>query len=107
MNRVLYLTQRISAMVLAPLVIVHLLLILIVIQGGLSAGEILGRTQGNLLWGFFYSLFVVAAAAHAPIGLRNILREWTGLNPRIIDIICVLLALLLLLTGFRAIVAVV
>ena len=51
----LYVAQRVSAMVLAPLVIVHLLTIIYAIQGGLTAGEILQRTQGSLLWGSLYS----------------------------------------------------
>ena len=58
----LYLAQRISAMIMAPLVFVHLGMMIYAIQGGLSAGEILGRTQGSVFWGLFYGLFVVAAS---------------------------------------------
>ena len=56
--------QRISAMVLALCVLVHLGVMIYAVRGGLSAGEILGRTQGN--WGFaaFYALFVVGPAAN-------------------------------------------
>ena len=47
----LYLAQRISAAILAPLVLMHLGLMVYAIQGGLDAGEILGRTRGSLFWG--------------------------------------------------------
>jgi fumarate reductase subunit C len=45
------------------------------IRGGLTAGEILGRTQGNWLFAIFYEVFVLACLVHAPIGVANILRE--------------------------------
>ncbi|UUX48211.1 succinate dehydrogenase [Nisaea acidiphila] len=102
----LYLLQRASAMLLAPLVLVHLGLILYAVEGGLSAGEILGRTKGNLFWAGFYGLFVLAASLHAPIGLRNILREWTRWRGRSLDLATGGFALLLLALGLRAIWAV-
>ncbi|WP_193185858.1 succinate dehydrogenase [Nisaea sediminum] len=102
----LYLLQRASAMLLAPLVLVHLGLILYAIEGGLSAGEILGRTKGSLFWAGFYGLFVLAAALHAPIGLRNVLREWTGWKGRSLDLATSAFALLLLGLGLRAVWAV-
>ena len=40
--------QRISAMVLALCVIVHLLTMIYAVRSGLSAAEILGRTQGSV-----------------------------------------------------------
>ncbi len=76
----LYLAQRISAMILAPLVLLHLGTMIYAIQGGLDAGEILARTRGSLLWGGVYGLFVIAVAVHAAIGLRNIAREWFGVG---------------------------
>lgn len=102
----LYLLQRASAMLLAPLVLLHLGLILYAVEGGLSAGEILGRTQGSLFWAGFYGLFVLAAALHAPIGLRNILREWTRWRGRSLDLATAGFALLLLALGLRAVWAV-
>ncbi|MBO6559767.1 MAG: succinate dehydrogenase [Nisaea sp.] len=102
----LYLLQRASAMLLAPLVLLHLGLILYAIEGGLSAGEILGRTKGSLFWAGFYGLFVLAAALHAPIGLRNILREWTHWRGRSLDLATGGFALLLLALGLRAVWAV-
>ncbi len=103
----LFALQRLSAKVLAPLVIVHLVLILYAVHGGLSAAEILGRTQGSVAWGAFYALFVVAVAIHAPIGVRNIAREWTQWRSRSLDTACVVLALVLLALGLRAVVAVI
>ncbi len=76
----LYLAQRISAMILAPLVLLHLGTMIYAIQGGLDADEILARTRGSLWWGGVYGLFVIAVAVHAAIGLRNIAREWFGLR---------------------------
>jgi fumarate reductase subunit C len=48
------------------------------VRGGLSAAEILGRTQGNWAFGAFYATFVLASAAHVPVGVANIAREWAG-----------------------------
>jgi len=97
--------QRLSAMILAPLVIVHLIVILYAIRGGLTAAEILSRIQSNGAWMLFYGLFVIAVAVHAPIGLRTILREWTSIPGRIIDPLMVLFACLLLILGARAVYA--
>ncbi|MEP6559412.1 MAG: succinate dehydrogenase, partial [Burkholderiales bacterium] len=52
--------QRISAMVLAVCVLVHLAVIIYAVRGGLSAAEILGRTHGSWSFGLFYAVFVVA-----------------------------------------------
>lgn len=98
--------QRLSAMILAPLVIVHLIVILYAIRGGLTAGEILSRIQSNGAWVLFYGLFVLAVAVHAPIGLRTILREWTSIPGRIIDPMMGVFAGLLLILGARAVYAV-
>lgn len=103
----LFALQRISAKVLAPLVVVHLVLIVYAVHGGLSAAEILGRTQGSVAWGGFYALFVIAVAIHAPIGVRNIVREWTQWRGPSLDIVSVALALALLALGLRAVAAVV
>ena len=78
MTALLFLIQRASAVVLALAVGVHLATIIYAVRGGLTAGEILERTQGNAAYLAFYGLFVVAVAVHAPIGLRNVLREWLG-----------------------------
>ena len=97
--------QRLSALVLALAVTAHLATILYAVRGGLTAAEILSRTHGNLAFALFYGLFVVAIAIHAPIGLRNILREWTRWRGASLDIAFGLLAALLLLLGLRAVFA--
>lgn len=102
----LYLLQRLSAAVLAPLVLVHLIVIVYAVQGGLSAAEILGRTRGSVAWGAFYGLFVLATAIHAPIGLRAVLREWTAWRGRSLDYAMLALAVALALLGLRAVIAV-
>jgi len=107
MERNLYIAQRLSAMLLAPLVLVHLLLIVYAVRQGLTADAILGRTQGSIGWAVFYGAFVIAAAVHAPIGLRNVLAEWTPLPRRAIDWAMVLFAVVLLAMGARAVVAVI
>jgi fumarate reductase subunit C len=71
----LWYAQRISAMVLGICVAVHLVIIFYAIRGGLTAQEILGRTQGNILFALFYEVFVLACFVHAPIGISNILQE--------------------------------
>jgi fumarate reductase subunit C len=101
----LFLAQRASALVLAPLVLIHLGLAIYAIHGGLSAAEILGRTQGSFGWRLFYGLFVVAASIHAPIGLRNVLREWLGWKGVGVNVALAAFGLLLVL-GFRAVSAV-
>ena len=78
--RVLFVAQRYSAMLLAPMVLVHLVVIVLAVRNGLSADEILGRTRDNAIWFWFYLLFVVAASVHAPIGVRNIPVSYTHLT---------------------------
>ena len=86
MSPLLYLAQRGTAAILAVTVAVHLGTIVYAVRGGLTAGEILGRTQGNLAFLLFYAVFVLAAAIHAPIGLRSVLREWAGWRGRSLDV---------------------
>ena len=107
MERRLFLLQRLTAMALAPLVLVHLGLILLAVRGGLTAAEILGRTQGSVGWGLFYGAFVVAVAVHAPIGLRIVLREVTPLPRRAVDGVALGFGAVLLALGLRAVWAVV
>jgi len=106
MSAILFVAQRLSAFVLAAAVAVHLGTILFAVRGGLTAGDILARTHGNVGFLMFYGLFVIAVAVHAPIGLRNILREWTRWRGRSLDLALGLFALLLLALGFRAVFAV-
>jgi fumarate reductase subunit C len=102
----LYIAQRLSALILAPLVLVHLAGIVYATRGGLSAAEILARTEGSPLFAAFYGLFVLAAAVHAPIGLRTIAREMTPWHGRSLDAAACLVALLVLALGLRAVAAI-
>ncbi len=106
MTRGLFVAQRYSAMLLAPFVLIHLVLIIFAVRNGLTAEEILARTNGSTLWFVFYLAFVLAVTIHAPIGVRNVLNEWTGLPVKAVNIICLIVALLMLLTGLRAVLAV-
>jgi len=103
----LYMLQRLSAMVMAPLVLGHIATMIYAIQNGLSASEILGRTQGSLWWGLFYGLFVVAVSIHAAIGVRTVAFEWCRLRGTMLDIFAWLVCLGLLALGGRAVAAVV
>lgn len=105
MTAALFLLQRASAAFLALAVAVHLATIVYAVRGGITAGEILARTQGNLRYLALYSLFVLAVAIHAPIGLRNVLREWVGWKGWLCDGTLLLFSLGLFLLGFRAVIA--
>ena len=83
----LYLLQRLTAIVMAPLVIAHLALMIYAIQGGLTADEILSRTQGSMGWALFYSLFVVTVAINAAIGVRGIVYETVGVDGNALNVI--------------------
>lgn len=99
----LYLLQRISALIMAPLVLGHIAMMIYAIQGGLTAGEILARTQGSVPWFLFYTSFVVAAAIHAAIGLRVIAFEWLGLKGHALATVGWATGLGLLALGLRAV----
>jgi fumarate reductase subunit C len=71
----LYLLQRLTALIMAPLVVGHIAVMIYAIQGGLSAAEILGRTQGSFGWALFYGGFAATVSVHAAIGLRVIVHE--------------------------------
>ncbi|HJU32952.1 MAG TPA: succinate dehydrogenase [Hyphomicrobiaceae bacterium] len=107
MNVRLYILQRATAAIVAPLVLAHLAVIYYATSRGLSASEILGRTRGSLGWGAFYVLFVLAAATHGAIGVRAIALEWGGLRGRRLDALMWAFGLLLALLGLRAVAAVV
>lgn len=102
----LFAAQRLTALVLAPLALVHLGLILYAVEAGLTAEAILGRTAGSGGWALFYGVFVVAAAVHGAIGLRTVAREWTRLPARAIDAGALIMALGLALLGWRGVWAV-
>ena len=102
----LYALQRLSAVVMAPLVVVHLITIMIAVRNGLTAEEILSRTQGLSIWAVFYVVFVLAVAIHAPLGLRKIMVEWFGLPRRGAVWIALAVCVLFLGLGLRSVMAV-
>jgi len=102
----LYMAQRITALLMAPLVIGHIVLMIYAVQGGLSTEEILARTQGSFAWFLFYGLFVIAVAVHGAIGIRTVLYEWVGIKGVMLSGITVVIGLCLFLLGARAVWAV-
>jgi len=107
MNVRLYLWQRLTAAALAPLVLVHVAVIFYATRQGLTAGDILSRTRGSIVWASYYAIFVAAVSVHASIGLRNILTEWSPLTDRRAGYLAIAIGLLLALLGLRAVAAVV
>jgi len=107
MNVRLYLWQRATAAVMAPLVMVHIGVIFLATRHGLSAADILSRTRGSVAWTAFYGSFVLAVSIHAAIGVRNVLSEWIPLNERRVDACAVFFGLVLAVLGLRAVAAVV
>ena len=107
MNVRLYIWQRATAALMLPLILVHLAVIFYATRQGLTAADILARTRGSVAWGLFYSTFVVAAAVHASIGLRNVLSEWLQLSRRAVDLTALVFGGMLFGLGMRAVVAVV
>jgi fumarate reductase subunit C len=98
----LWIVQRVTAMVLAVAVAVHLVTIILAVRGGLSAAEIIGRTSGNAAWLGFYGVFALAAGLHGAIGLRGIAAEWLGWRGRGFDALWLALGLLTAGFGIRA-----
>jgi fumarate reductase subunit C len=107
MNVRLYILQRATAVVMAPLALGHLVVIFYAMSRGLSAAEILGRTRGSIGWALFYGLFVLAAATHGAIGVRAIASEWTGLRGPHLDVVMWGFGIVLAGLGLRAVAAVV
>ena len=102
----LYMLQRVTALIMAPLTLGHIGVMIYAVRGGLTAGEVLARTQGSIGWFAFYGLFVVAVAMHAAIGLRTILFEWVRLDGRGLNVVAWGIFLLLLGLGMRAVIGV-
>jgi fumarate reductase subunit C len=99
--------QRLSAMVLAVCVVIHLVMIVYASRGGLTAADILARTRGSAPFAAFYLVFVVACAVHVPIGLKAIAVEWLGWRERNASIAAIVIAIALLGMGLRAVYAVI
>jgi fumarate reductase subunit C len=107
MNVRLYIWQRATAALMAPLVLGHIAVIFYATREGLSAADILARTRGSLLWAGYYGLFVAAVSIHAAIGIRNIVSEWLPLSERQSAYLAITFGVVLALLGARAVAAVV
>jgi fumarate reductase subunit C len=105
-NVALYVWQRGTAALMAPMIVVHIAVIFYATRHGLTAADILGRTQGTIGWGLFYALFVVAASIHAAIGIRNVLAEWLPLSDRGAGIVASIAGVSLFGLGLLAVAAV-
>ncbi|WP_295447991.1 hypothetical protein [uncultured Thiodictyon sp.] len=103
----LWLLQRVTAVALALWVGVHLITILAVGGAGLSAEQILGRTRHSAVVALFYGSFVLLAAIHGALGVRVLIAEWTPWRGTRRDGAAVLVAVLLVALGGRALWAVV
>jgi fumarate reductase subunit C len=106
MERHFFALQRLTALAMAPFVLVHLFVILYAVRGGLTVGEILSRTQGSWLWISFYGLFVLCSAVHVPIGLRNVLIEWARMPRGAATLLCYVLMVVFAVLGMRAVLSV-
>jgi len=102
----LWIAQRASAAVLALCVTVHLVTIMYAVRGGLTAAEIFARTRGSFGWLAFYTIFVIAAAVHAPIGLRPVLGEWLKWRGKSREIFVLAFGVALAWLGMRAVLGV-
>lgn len=107
MNVRLYVWQRATAALMLPLVLLHVAVIFYATRRGMTAAEILARTRGSIVWAALYGTFVVAAAIHAAIGVRNVLTEWSPLGERAASLFVMAFGAALLLLGLRAVAAVV
>ncbi|QCY09556.1 succinate dehydrogenase [Pseudomonas sp. MPC6] len=99
----LWLLHRVSAMLLGLFVVIHIVGMIIAIQGGLSSAEILQRTSENYVMGVFYSVFTIAAAVHSSIGLRTVAFEVLGWRGAIVNRVLTVFFLMLCVTGISAI----
>ena len=98
-----FVLQRASAAVLALCVVVHLATIIYAVRHGLSSDAIVARVRTSPAWPAFYAVFVIAAAIHAPLGIRAIADEWLGLCGRPVDLALGLLSLVLFAGGLYAV----
>jgi fumarate reductase subunit C len=99
----LWVMQRATAAMLALAVVVHIITIVYAARGGLTAIEIIERLQGNIGWLLFYIIFVLAAAIHAPLGVRTMLTEMTSVRGMTLGVVVVLFGLLIATLGWRAV----
>jgi fumarate reductase subunit C len=103
MSLTLYVWQRLTAAIMTPMIVVHIAVIFYATRHGVTAADILGRVRGNIGWGAFYTVFVMAASIHATVGIRNVLTEWSRLDNRRALITASGFGVVLLGLGLRAV----
>lgn len=101
----LYALQRLTAIVMLPMVVAHLATILYASHIGLTAEAILARTQSSPWIALFYTSFVIAAAIHAPLGIRMILIEWGRTSRKLASWVALALCIVFLSLGMRGVFA--
>jgi fumarate reductase subunit C len=99
----LYVLQRLTALIMAPLVMLHIYIMIVAVQDGVTTSEILARTRASLFWPILYAVFLAAAAVHGSIGFRNILHEMTALPASTISRLSAGLLILILASGAKTI----
>ena len=99
----LYLLQRLTAVLMLPMVIGHLATIMYATRSELTAASILERTQSSPWLVVFYTGFVVLVAIHAPLGLRKIMGEWLRLPAKLANRISFVLFVVFLGLGLRGV----
>ena len=91
---------------MAPLILVHLVVMIYAIQDGIDAQEILSRTRGSVWWAAMYGLLAAAVSVHAAIGLRSIVHEYLKITALPLNILTWAIGLFLMGMGANAVVAV-
>ncbi len=99
---IVYFVQRLTGVILFVLLLIHLLTIIIAVQGELTVAEIVNRVRGNTVWFSFYGLFIVTAVIHAAIGLSNVISELSNFGERIVRFIVGLYSISSLTLGYFA-----
>ena len=83
----LYILQRLTALIMAPLVLGHLAVMIYAVQGGVSASEILGRTQEvrfgrfSMHFSFLLSLFMLQSEC------ATVLFEWLKIRGSVLELL--------------------
>lgn len=103
MSLQLFWWQRITALLMAPMIMVHLATIIYATGVELTTEAILQRTQGSVAWAIFYAAFVICAAIHAAIGVCTILVENDKIKESVAAFISASFGIVLLGVGMYAV----
>ena len=106
MNLRLYIWQRLTAALMAPLVLVHVAVIFYASRKGLSAADILGRTRGSIVWASSTALRCRGGDSRFDRRAQRVDRMVTGRRAPA-AIFSIAFGLLLIVLGLRAVAAVV